>query len=34
KTLKQKGVFKALKEKGVKNDDTVVIGEIEFEYLD
>ena len=34
KTLKEKGVFKALKEQGVKDGDTVVIGEIEFDYLD
>ena len=34
KTLKQKGVFKALKEKGIRDNDTVVIGEIEFDYLE
>ena len=34
KTLKQKGVFKALKDAGIKDNDTVVIGEIEFEFLD
>jgi len=34
KTLRNKGVFKALKNLGVKDGDTVVIGEIEFEYMD
>ena len=34
KTLRNKGVFKALKNMGVKDGDTVVIGEIEFEYMD
>ena len=34
KTLKDKGVFKALKEMGIKDNDVVVIGEIEFEYLE
>ena len=34
KTLKEKGVFKALKAEGIEDGDTVVIGEIEFDYLD
>ena len=34
KTLKNKGVFKALKGLGINDGDTVVIGEIEFDYLD
>lgn len=34
KTLRDKGVFKALKSAGVKDGDTVVIGEVEFDYLD
>ncbi len=34
KTLRDKGVIKALKQAGVKNGDTVVIGEIEFEFID
>ena len=34
KTLKDKGVFKALKAEGIKDGDVVVIGEIEFDYLD
>lgn len=34
KTLRSKGVFKALKALGVKDGDTVVIGEVEFDYMD
>ncbi len=34
KMLRDKGVFKALKNVGIKDGDTVVIGEIEFDYLD
>ena len=34
KTLRDRGVFKALKNAGVKDGDTVVIGEVEFDYLD
>ena len=34
KTLRSKGVFKALKGLGVKDGDTVVIGEVEFDYMD
>ena len=34
KTLKTKGVFKALKDMGVNQGDTVVIGEIEFDYVE
>ncbi len=34
KTLREKGVIKALKNEGINNGDTVVIGEIEFEFLD
>lgn len=34
KTLKDRGVFKALKNAGVKHGDTVVIGEVEFDYVD
>ena len=34
KTLKEKGVFRALKAEGIEDGDTVVIGEIEFDYLD
>lgn len=34
KTLRDRGVFKALKNMGVKDGDTVVIGEVEFDYLD
>ena len=34
KTLRDKGVFKALKNAGIKDGDTVVIGEVEFDYLD
>ncbi len=34
KTLRNKGVFKALKGLGVQEGDTVVIGEIEFDYLE
>ncbi len=34
RTLKQKGVFKALKDAGVKDNDTVIIGEIEFDFID
>ena len=34
KTLRDRGVFKALKNAGVKDGDMVVIGEVEFDYLD
>lgn len=34
KVIKTRGVNKALKDAGVKDKDTVIIGEIEFEYLD
>ncbi len=34
KTLRNRGVFKALKKEGVKDGDTVVIGDVEFDYLD
>ncbi|MBR2933895.1 MAG: GTPase ObgE [Clostridia bacterium] len=34
KTLRNRGVFKALKKLGIKDGDTVVIGEVEFDYLD
>lgn len=34
KTLRDKGVIKELKRKGIVNGDTVVIGEIEFEFID
>lgn len=34
KTLREKGVIKALRQLGVQNGDTVVIGEIEFEFID
>ena len=34
KVIKTRGVDKALREAGVKNNDTVIIGEIEFEYVD
>lgn len=34
KTLRDRGVFKALKNAGIKDGDTVVIGEVEFDYLD
>ena len=34
RTLKTRGVYKALRDAGAKDNDTVIIGEIEFEYLD
>lgn len=34
RVLKTRGVYKALRDAGVKDNDTVIIGEIEFEYLD
>ena len=34
KTLKTRGVYKALRDAGIKDNDTVIIGEVEFEYLD
>ena len=33
KTLRDRGVFKALKNAGVKDGDTVVIGEVEFDFI-
>ena len=34
KVLKDRGIFKELKKLGVKDGSTIVIGGIEFEYLD
>lgn len=34
KTLKDKGVIKKLREKGAKDGDTVVIGDIEFDFVE
>ncbi len=34
KILKKKGVIKALKNAGAKDGDTIVIGDIEFEFID
>ncbi len=34
KTLKDKGVIKKLREKGAKDGDTVVIGNIEFDFVE
>ncbi len=34
KLLRNKGVIKKLKDKGAKDGDTVVIGDIEFEFID
>ena len=34
KTLKNFGVIQALKDKGAKDGDTVIIGEIEFDFVD
>lgn len=34
KTLKNQGVIKKLREKGAKDGDTVVIGDIEFDFVD
>ena len=34
KILRKKGVIKALKDKGAKDGDTIVIGDIEFEFID
>ncbi len=33
RTLKERGVFKALEEMGCKEGDTVVVGGVEFEYV-
>lgn len=34
KTLREKGVFKELRRQGIKDGDTVVIGEIEFDFIE
>ena len=34
KTLREKGVISALRAKGAKDGDTVVIGEIEFDFVE
>ena len=34
KTLRQKGVIKKLRELGAKDGDTVVIGDVEFDFID
>ena len=34
RVLKTRGVYKALRDAGAKDNDTVIIGEIEFEYMD
>ena len=34
RTLKEKGVFKALRKAGCKNKDIVSVGDVEFEYQD
>lgn len=34
RVLKTRGVYKALRDAGARDNDTVIIGEIEFEYLD
>ena len=31
--LKTRGVFKALEERGCQEGDTVVVGDVEFEYI-
>ena len=31
--LKTRGVFKALEKLGCKEGDTVIVGEVEFEYI-
>ena len=33
KVLTDKGVFEELKEKGIEENDTVIVGEMEFDYL-
>ncbi|MBD5636417.1 MAG: GTPase ObgE [Clostridia bacterium] len=33
RTLKQRGVFKELEKAGCKEGDTVIVGEVEFEYI-
>ena len=33
RTLKNRGVFRALEEAGCREGDTVVVGEVEFEYI-
>jgi GTP-binding protein len=34
KVLRDKGVIKKLREQGCKDGDTVVIGDIEFDFID
>ena len=34
KTLRNKGVIKKLRELGAKDGDTVVIGDVEFDFVD
>jgi len=34
RVLKTRGVYKALRDAGIKDNDTVIIGEIEFEFID
>ena len=34
KTLREKGVIKELRKLGAKDGDTVVIGEVEFDFID
>ena len=34
KTLRDKGVIKELRKQGAKDGDTVVMGEVEFEFVD
>jgi len=34
KVLKDRGIFKELKELGATDGTTVIIGSVEFEYLD
>ncbi|MBO5851951.1 MAG: Obg family GTPase CgtA, partial [Clostridia bacterium] len=34
KTLRNVGVIKKLRQLGIKDGDTVVIGDIEFDYID
>ena len=34
RVLKEKGVFKALRKAGCKNNDIVSVGDVEFEYQD
>ena len=33
RTLKRNGVFKELEKQGCKEGDTVVVGDVEFEYV-